>query len=116
MRGYLTYLADRREVAASTQNQALSALVFLYRHVLQEPLGEFGDFTRAKRPARLPTVLSREEAHRVLAHLEGTHGLMAGLLYGAGLRLMECAPPARQGRGLRPRQILVRDGKGQRTG
>jgi integron integrase len=114
VRAYLTYLADQREVAASTQNQALCALVFLYREVLQEPLAEFGDFTRAKRPARLPTVLSRDEVQRLLAHVEGTRGLMVGLLYGAGLRLMECARLRVKDVDFDHAQILVRDGKGQK--
>jgi site-specific recombinase XerD len=87
---YLAYLAVERTVSASTQNQALNALVFLYEQVIGEPLGTIGEFTRAKRPKRLPVVLTREEVNRLLGALTGTYRLMAGLLYGSGLRLMEC--------------------------
>jgi site-specific recombinase XerD len=87
---FLTHLAVEDAVAASTQNQALSALLFLYREVLQQPLAEDLAITYAKRPAYLPTVLSRDEARAVLAALSGTHHLMASLLYGSGLRLLEC--------------------------
>lgn len=87
---YLEYLAEVREISASTQNQALNALVFIYEQVLHEPLGSVGDFTKAKRPQRLPVVLSRDEVDRLLENLTGVKGLMAGLLYGSGLRLMEC--------------------------
>jgi hypothetical protein len=90
VREYLEYLAEERKVSASTQNQALNALVVLYEQVLEEPLGMIGDFTRAKRPRRLPVVLTREEVNRLLDALTGTYALMAGLLYGSGLRLMEC--------------------------
>ncbi len=90
VREYLDYLATTREVAASTQNQALNALVFAYGQVWQQPLGEFGDFERAKRPQRVPQVMSREEVTALLAQMSGDTALMAGLLYGAGMRLMEC--------------------------
>ena len=111
---YLTYLAVEKKVAASTQNQALSALKFLYRHVLHQPLeGPLAPET-AKRPKRLPTVLTREEVRRVLAHLQGTHLLMAQLLYGSGLRLMECMRLRVKDVDFSQQQILVRDGKGQK--
>ncbi|MGC9394978.1 MAG: integron integrase [Anaerolineae bacterium] len=111
---FLTYLAVEQNVAASTQNQALSALKFLYRDVLHQPLQ--GPITpeSAKRPQRLPTVLTREEVHRVLAHLSGTHLLMAQLLYGSGLRLMECLRLRVKDVDFAQKQILVRDGKGQK--
>lgn len=80
---YLEYLALERKVSASTQNQALNVLVFLYEQVIGEPIGTLGDFTRAKRPKRLPVVLTRAEANRLLDALRGTYHLMAGLLYGS---------------------------------
>lgn len=90
VKAYLDYLAVEREVSASTQNQALNALVFLYREVLKQPFGELDEIVRAKRLQRMPVVLTREEVTAVLTKLEGIYGLMAGLLYGSGLRLMEC--------------------------
>ena len=88
---FLTHLAVEGHVAASTQNQALSALLFLYREVLKEDLERPVDAVRAKRPKRLPTVLTKDEVRKVIWFLPGTHQLMAKLLYGSGLRLMECA-------------------------
>lgn len=90
IRAFLTHLAVHGKVAASTQNSALNALLFLYRHVLKQPFPDIDDFERAKRPHRLPTVFTREEVTTVLAQLSGTSRLMGSLLYGAGLRLMEC--------------------------
>jgi len=87
---FLSHLAVKRKVAASTQTQALSALLFLYRNVLKQPLDWLDDIERAKKPSRLPVVFSRAEAQAVLAHLDGSLWLMASLLYGSGLRLMEC--------------------------
>ena len=87
---FLSYLARDREVSASTQNQALSALLFLYKDVLKQEIGWLEKVERAKKPARLPVVLSHAEMKRVFAHLHGMPKLMAGLLYGSGLRLMEC--------------------------
>jgi len=86
---YLTHLAVNRKVAASTQNQALSALVFLYSEVLKQPFDWLEDVARAKRPAKLPVVFTKEEAHAVLRQLDGAKWLMASLLYGSGLRLMD---------------------------
>src|SRR6266516_4064595 len=87
---FLTHLAVAGNVAASTQNQALNALVFLYEQVLQRPLGELGEFARVNRPARLPEVLTHEQTQRVLAALRpGTTALIVRLLYGTGLRLIE---------------------------
>jgi len=88
---FLSHLATERNVAASTHQQALSALMFLYRDVLGVELPWLDDLERPKKPRRLPVVLSREEVRLVLAYLEGTHSLMARLLYGTGMRLMECA-------------------------
>ena len=87
---FLTHLAVNRAVAASTQNQALNALVFLYRELLQIDLGQLAEVTRARRKPKMPVVLSHQEVQRLLGALDGTWALMARLLYGAGLRLMEC--------------------------
>jgi integron integrase len=87
---FLNHLAEHERVSASTQNQALSALLFLYRHVLGRPIGDLQNLIRARLPDRLPVVLSREEVRSVLARLRGPHQLMATLLYGAGLRITEC--------------------------
>lgn len=87
---FLTDLARNGRVAAATQNQALSALLFLYKQVLKQEIGWLQDVERAKKPARLPVVLTRDEVHKIFARLHGTGRLMAGLLYGSGLRLMEC--------------------------
>ena len=110
--GFLTHLAVDRHVAASTQNQALCALLFLYKEVLEIELPLITDATRAKKPRRLPVVLSETEVRRVLAHLDGTHHLMASLLYGSGLRLMECVRLRVKDIDFDYRQITVRDGKG----
>ncbi|HVN79816.1 MAG TPA: integron integrase [Terriglobia bacterium] len=111
---YLTHLAVNHKVTASTQNQALSALLFLYRNVLKRELGQFKDIEKAKRPQRLPMVFTREEVRAVLAQLEGTEWLMASLLYGAGLRLMECLRLRTKDLDFSYRQVVVRDGKGQK--
>src|SRR5262249_53666325 len=87
---FLSSLATERKVAAATQNQALAALLFLYKEVLGMDLPWLGDIARAKRPRRLPVVLTHAEAHALLGHMEGVHGLMARLMYGTGMRLMEC--------------------------
>lgn len=87
---FLTHLAVNRAVSVSTQNQALNALVFLYRHLLQIDLGKLPQTERPRRKPKVPVVLSREEVRRLLGALDGTWALMARLLYGAGLRLMEC--------------------------
>ncbi len=114
VREYLEYLAEEREISANTQNQALNALVFLYEKILKEPFGSLGDFAKAKRPQRLPVVLTREEVDRLLAQLSGVRALMAGLLYGCGLRLMECLRLRVKDIDFEQRQIIVRDGKGQK--
>ena len=89
MSDFLSHLAVNRKVAASTQTQALSAILFLYRDVLKQLLEWMNDIERAKKPSRLPVVFSKEEAQAVLAQLDGSLWLMASLLYGSGLRLME---------------------------
>jgi integron integrase len=87
---YLTHLAVKRRVSASTQNQALNALAYLYRYVLNKPLGDITAAARARRPQKLPTVLSRDEVKQILLLLTGTNRLIGSLLYGSGIRLMEC--------------------------
>jgi integron integrase len=111
---FLTHLAVKENVAASTQNQAFSALLFLYRDVLHKELDGPINALRAKKPKRLPTVLTKEEVHRLLGHLSGDYLLMAKLLYGSGLRLMECLRLRVKDIDFSQRQIIVRDGKGQK--
>jgi integron integrase len=108
---FLTHLAVKENVAASTQNQAFSALLFLYREVLHQDLGPV-DALRAKRPRRLPTVLTKGETLRLIGCLSGTHQLMAKLLYGGGLRLMDCLRLRVKDLDFERRAIVVRDGKG----
>lgn len=110
---FLVYLAADQHVSASTQNQALSALLFLYHEVLQKPLG-WVDVTWAKKPERLPVVLTREEVRAVLAQLSGEVLLIVQLLYGAGLRLNECLSLRVQDIDFGQHLIVVRDGKGQK--
>ncbi len=110
---FLTHLAVEETVAASTQNQAFSALLFLYRYVLQIDLPESIDALRAQKPKRLPTVLTPEETHRLLDQLTGTYQLMAQLLYGGGLRLMECIRLRVKDVDFARHEILVRDPKGR---
>ena len=109
---FLTHLATRGNVAASTQNQALAALLFLYREVLGRELPWMENIRRAKRPERLPLVLSRDEVASILDAMDGVTWLMASLLYGAGLRLMECLRLRIQDIDFARREILVRHGKG----
>jgi len=111
---YLDYLAVEREVTASTQNQALNALVFFYGQVLRKPLGEMEEFVRAKRPRRMPEVMTRDEVQTLLSKMSGITGLMAGLMYGSGLRLMECVRLRVKDIDFARHQIMVRDGKGQK--
>ena len=111
---FLTHLAVRGKVSASTQNQALSGLLFLYRHVLKQELGDLGDVIRARRPKHLPVVMTREEVKAVLGQLEGDKWLMASLMYGAGFRLMECLRLRVQDIDFETNQITVRDGKGSK--
>jgi integron integrase len=109
---FLTDLAVRGHVSASTQNQAFSALLFLYQKVLEVDPGRIAGAVRANRPKRLPVVLSVDEVRRVLAGMEGTYRLIAALLYGSGLRLNECLALRVQDVDLERRELLVRHGKG----
>jgi integron integrase len=109
---FLNHLVGERHVAAATQNQALAALLFLYKEVLAQPLPWLENIEHARRPVRKPTVLTRTEAQSLLAQLKGTKWLMASLLYGAGLRLRECLTLRVKDIDFGYRQILVRDGKG----
>jgi len=111
---FLNHLAAERRVAAATQNQALSAILFLYREVLGRELAWLDGVQRPTRPPRLPVVLTRAEVERLLAQLTGTRWLIASLLYGAGLRVMECLRLRVKDVELSYRQILVRDGKGEK--
>ena len=111
---FLTWLAVRQHVSASTQNQALSALLFLYRHVLGVEIGAIEHVPRARTPERLPVVLSREEVTAVLRRLTGTMKLVVVLLYGAGLRLGECLELRVKDIDFDRREILIRQGKGQK--
>ena len=109
---FLNHLARERDVAAATQNQALSALLFLYREVLGRPLPWLDELERARMPLRRPSVLTRAEVERLLGRMQGTKWLMASLLYGAGLRLRECLKLRVKDVDFGYRQIVVRDGKG----
>jgi integron integrase len=111
---YISYLATDRKVASSTQNQAMNAIVFLYKQVLKIELGDFGHMERAKKPEKLPTVMSKREVGQVLAEISGTHRLMAKLLYGCGLRLMECVRLRVKDVDFDQNQVIVRDGKGMK--
>jgi integron integrase len=111
---FLTDLAVTNKVSASTQNQALAALLFLYRDVLQVKLPWLEDVIRAKRPQRLPVVLTRAEVQEVLARLSGTEWLVVSLLYGSGMRLGECLALRVKDIDLGRREILIRDAKGQK--
>lgn len=109
---FLTLLAVRGNVAPSTQNQALAALLFLYREVLGQALPWMEDIRRAKKPQRLPVVLSRAQVAALLGEMSGVHGLMASLLYGSGLRLMECVRLRIKDVDLERAELVVRQGKG----
>lgn len=114
IRAYLTYLAVEQTVAASTQNVARNALFFLFRDVLGREMAPLQGVVPAKRPDRLPVVFTREEVKAILTRLDGTSHLMASLLYGSGLRLMECLRLRVKDVDLERHQITVRDGKGQK--
>src|SRR5213080_312086 len=109
---FLTHLARVGNVAAATQNQALSAILFLYQQVLKQEVSWIEDVERAKKPKRIPVVLTRDEVHKIFAHLHGMPRLMAGLLYGSGLRLMECVRLRVKDVDFGYARITVRDGKG----
>jgi integron integrase len=114
LESFLSHLAVHLHIAAATQNQALSALLFLFRDVLHRPITEPVNAIRARTRRRIPTILSREETALVLRFLDGPHKLMAQLLYGGGLRLMECLRLRVKDLDFDNRQILVREPKGSR--
>jgi len=113
VQAYITYLANERRVAASTQNQALSAIVFLYKYVLQKEIIIPSDIIRPNRPERLPTVLSHQEAMSVINKMGGVTKLIAQLLYGSGLRISECLRLRVKDLDFANHQVIVRDGKGE---
>jgi integron integrase len=110
----LTYLAVQRHVAASTQNQAFAALLFLYKEVLKVELGRLEGIVRAKRPKRIPVVLTKPEVRQVLTQLRDTYLLMAELLYGSGMRLIECLRLRVKDLDFQQNEITVREGKGNK--
>ena len=109
---FLTHLAVKEKVSAATQNLALNAIMFLYREILVKDIENIGDFVKAKKPIKLPVVLSPAEVKAVLSHLKNPYWLMASLLYGSGLRLMECIRLRVKDIDFDYRQIIVREGKG----
>ena len=111
---FLTFLAVDQHVSASTQNQALSALLFLYKHVLAMSIGDISPVVRARTPERLPVALSRDEVGAILEQLTGTERLVVRLLYGAGLRLEECLELRVKNLDFDRQQIVVRQGKGRK--
>jgi len=111
---FLTHLAVKRDVSASTQNQALAALLFLYKEVLKLDLPWLQGVVRAKKPKHLPVVLTRREVNALLAQLQGDSWIVANLLYGAGLRLLEALRLRVKDVDFTRREIIVRDGKGQK--
>jgi len=111
---FVSHLAIKKKVSASTQTQALSAILFLYRHVLGREIGELGEIVRARRTRRLPVVMTRQEVRAVLRHLDGDKKLMAALMYGTGIRLLECLRLRVQDLDFARNEITVRDGKGSK--
>jgi len=111
---FLTHLAVDREVSASTQSQALSALLFLYREVLEQPLPWLGSVVRAKRPLKVPVVFSRDEVRALLAELDGVYRLIGVILYGSGLRLTEALTLRVKDLDLDRGKLTIRSGKGQK--
>ena len=111
---FISHLATHGKVSASTQNQALSAIVFLYKEVLGTELEWLNGLVRAKGPKRLPVVLTQREVRGLLAHLHGVNWLMGSLLYGSGMRLMECLRLRVKDLDFEKREILIRDGKGRK--
>ena len=111
---FLSWLATARRVSSSTQNQALSALLFLYKHVIRIEIGAIEQVPRAQMPHRLPVVLSLEEVESILTHVQGTMWIVVALLYGAGLRLQECLELRAKDLDFDQHQIVVRRGKGQK--
>jgi integron integrase len=113
IQAFLSYLATEKNIAASTQNQALSAILFLYRHVLLKPIDIPADLIRAEKSKTLPTVLTHAEALAVIQEMKGASQLMAKILYGGGLRLTECLRLRVKDIDFGNHQIIVRDGKGE---
>jgi integron integrase len=113
IRAFISDLAVNGGITASTQTVALSALLFLYRDVLKQDLPYVSNIERARKPKRLPVVFTRDEVKRILANLEGTHWLIGGLLYGSGLRLMECLRLRVKDLDFTYGQVTIRDGKGE---
>jgi integron integrase len=111
---FLTHLAVKEHVSASTQNQALNALIFLYRQILNRDLADLGQAVRARTPVRLPVVLDRTEVRTILASLDGVMWLIVALLYGGGLRLHECLELRVKDLDLARNQLVVRRGKGNK--
>ena len=111
---FLSYLATDLNVAASTQNQACCAMVFLYKHVLGKDPGEFGDVVRAKRPRKLPVVLSLDETARLLSHMDGVQRIMAELMYATGARIIELIRLRVKDIDFYRNQITIREGKGEK--
>jgi integron integrase len=114
IQAYITYLANERKVASSTQNQALSAIMFLYKYVLQKEIALPSDIIHPNRPERLPTVLSHQEAMSVIGKMAGVPKLIAKLLYGSGLRVSECLRLRVKDIDFDYKTITVRDGKGEK--
>ena len=114
MRAFLERLVVAEGMSASTQGQALNALVFYFKHVVGTPFGDLGEFQRSKRPRKLPVVLSREEVRRLLDAVETAYRLPVAFMYGGGLRLMEALRLRMKDVDLERRQIAIRDGKGQK--
>ena len=111
---FLAYLANKRQVSSSTQNQALNAIVFLYKHVLKISLGNFSSFVRAQKPKLLPVVLSKKEVERLLTHMQDVPLLMTSLLYGCGLRMNECLRLRVKDIDFERNQIFIKQGKGKK--
>jgi integron integrase len=114
VQAFITYLANERQVAASTQNQALSAILFLYKYVIQKEIVLPSEIIRPGRPQHLPTVLSHQEAMAVIRNMEGTPKLITQLLYGSGLRITECLRLRIKDLDFTNCQIIVHDGKGEK--
>lgn len=111
---FLTLLAVQERVAAATQNQALCAIVFLYKHILKQELGSFGEMTWAKKPETLPVVLSKKEIKALMSHLTGKDWIMVAIMYGCGLRVEECVTLRVTDFDFARGQIVVRRGKGEK--
>jgi integrase len=112
--GFLSYLVIRRNVASSTQNQAFNAILFLYDQVLESKMPEDIQSIRSKKPVRVPTVMTREETHEMITVMNGVHQLMAKMIYGCGLRVLECLRLRVKDIDFALNQVVVRDGKGRK--